>query len=199
MLFVFSAIVFVFLAVQLSMVALFLAAQLDQLVLARTAPSASVYNDAEKAMGHLNVALLGANTARSRMAECHEEKMSKCENRKAVREGGSDAAFKQAFAVSMQAPIGDIGARMSQLRNVEVTQPADEDDIDSRDLDLEAALAEVMELPSGADSDDDLKDASKNAEAANFPFCTIDPNIGIVDVVDERLDQLTKLSNSKKK
>ena len=29
--------------------------------------------------------------------------------------------------------------------------------------------------------------ASKNAEAANFPFCTIDPNIGIVDVVDERL------------
>ena len=41
--------------------------------------------------------------------------------------------------------------------------------------------------------------ASKNAEAANFRFCTIDPNIGIVDVVDERLDQLTKLSNSKKK
>ena len=41
--------------------------------------------------------------------------------------------------------------------------------------------------------------ASKNAEAANFLFCTIDPNIGIVDVVDERLDQLTKLSNSKKK
>ena len=41
--------------------------------------------------------------------------------------------------------------------------------------------------------------ASKNAEAANFPFCTIDPNIGIVDVLDERLDQLSKLSSSKKK
>ncbi len=41
--------------------------------------------------------------------------------------------------------------------------------------------------------------ASKNAEAANFPFCTIDPNIGVVDVVDERLDHLSKLSNSKKK
>ena len=41
--------------------------------------------------------------------------------------------------------------------------------------------------------------ASKNAEAANFPFCTIDPNIGIVDVVDERLDSLSKLSKSKKK
>ena len=41
--------------------------------------------------------------------------------------------------------------------------------------------------------------ASKNAEAANFPFCTIDPNIGIVDVVDQRLDKLTELSKSKKK
>ena len=41
--------------------------------------------------------------------------------------------------------------------------------------------------------------ASKNAEAANFPFCTIDPNIGIVDVIDERLDRLSKLSKSKKK
>ena len=41
--------------------------------------------------------------------------------------------------------------------------------------------------------------ASKNAEAANFPFCTIDPNIGVVDVMDERLDQLSSLSKSKKK
>jgi len=41
--------------------------------------------------------------------------------------------------------------------------------------------------------------ASKNAEAANFPFFTIDPNIGVVDVVDKRLDLLSKLSKSKKK
>ncbi len=41
--------------------------------------------------------------------------------------------------------------------------------------------------------------ASKNAQAANFPFCTIDPNIGIVDVPDERLDKLSSLSSSKKK
>ena len=41
--------------------------------------------------------------------------------------------------------------------------------------------------------------ATKNAEAANFPFCTIDPNIGVVDVPDNRLDALAKLSNSKKK
>ena len=41
--------------------------------------------------------------------------------------------------------------------------------------------------------------ASKNAEAANFPFCTIDPNIGLVDVPDKRLDKLSDLSSSKKK
>ena len=41
--------------------------------------------------------------------------------------------------------------------------------------------------------------ASKNAEAANFPFCTIDPNIGIVDVIDERLDQLQNYLILKKK
>ena len=41
--------------------------------------------------------------------------------------------------------------------------------------------------------------ASKNAEAANFPFCTIDPNIGIVDVIDKRVDSLSDLSKSKKK
>ena len=41
--------------------------------------------------------------------------------------------------------------------------------------------------------------ASKNAEAANFPFCTIDPNVGVVDVPDDRLDVLSKLSKSEKK
>ena len=41
--------------------------------------------------------------------------------------------------------------------------------------------------------------SSKNAQAANFPFCTIDPNIGIVDVPDKRLDALSSLSKSKKK
>ena len=41
--------------------------------------------------------------------------------------------------------------------------------------------------------------STKNAEAANFPFCTIDPNIGLVDVPDKRLDKLSDLSKSKKK
>ena len=39
---------------------------------------------------------------------------------------------------------------------------------------------------------------SNNAQAANFPFCTIDPNIGVVNVPDSRLDNLAKISKSKK-
>ncbi len=40
---------------------------------------------------------------------------------------------------------------------------------------------------------------SNKAQAENFPFCTIDPNIGIVSVPDKRLDKLASISNSKKK
>ncbi|MBF5058534.1 redox-regulated ATPase YchF [Candidatus Neptunochlamydia vexilliferae] len=36
------------------------------------------------------------------------------------------------------------------------------------------------------------------AGAENFPFCTIEPNVGIVNVPDDRLDVLSKLSKSKK-
>ena len=36
------------------------------------------------------------------------------------------------------------------------------------------------------------------AESANYPFCTIDPNVGLVNVPDERLNNLTELYNSKK-
>ena len=34
------------------------------------------------------------------------------------------------------------------------------------------------------------------AECANYPFCTIEPNVGVVPVPDERLDELTKMYNS---
>jgi len=40
---------------------------------------------------------------------------------------------------------------------------------------------------------------SYSADAQNFPFCTIDPNVGIVDVKDPRVDQLAELSHSQKK
>lgn len=41
--------------------------------------------------------------------------------------------------------------------------------------------------------------AKAPAEAANYPFCTIDPNIGIVDLPDERLDFMASVFQPKKK
>lgn len=37
------------------------------------------------------------------------------------------------------------------------------------------------------------------AESANYPFCTIEPNVGVVSVPDKRLDVLEKMYNTKKK
>lgn len=39
---------------------------------------------------------------------------------------------------------------------------------------------------------------SSAAAASNYPFCTIDPNVGIVEVYDPRLPELSKLSHSSK-
>lgn len=39
---------------------------------------------------------------------------------------------------------------------------------------------------------------TKSAQAQNYPFCTIDPNIGIVEVPDARLKKLSELSGSEK-
>ena len=38
----------------------------------------------------------------------------------------------------------------------------------------------------------------KQAEATNYPFCTIDPNVGVVKVPDSRLEQLAEISLPKK-
>ena len=40
--------------------------------------------------------------------------------------------------------------------------------------------------------------SSGKAEAANFPFCTIEPNLGVVTVPDSRLDELSRLVNPEK-
>src|ERR687885_207222 len=39
---------------------------------------------------------------------------------------------------------------------------------------------------------------TRKAQAANYPFCTIDPNVGVVTVPDPRLEVLSKLSSSQK-
>jgi ribosome-binding ATPase len=40
--------------------------------------------------------------------------------------------------------------------------------------------------------------ATQNAAAANYPFCTIEPNVGVVPVPDPRLDRLTAIANPAK-
>lgn len=40
--------------------------------------------------------------------------------------------------------------------------------------------------------------ATQNAEASNYPFCTIEPNKAIIPIYDKRLDKLSSLANSKK-
>ena len=37
---------------------------------------------------------------------------------------------------------------------------------------------------------------TRKAESANYPFCTIDPNVGVVTVPDARLDEIGTLSGS---
>ena len=39
---------------------------------------------------------------------------------------------------------------------------------------------------------------TRNAEAANYPFCTIDPNVGVVTVPDDRLEVLGKISKTQR-
>lgn len=39
---------------------------------------------------------------------------------------------------------------------------------------------------------------SSGVDASNYPFCTIDPNVGIVNLPDKRLDVLSKIYNTKK-
>jgi ribosome-binding ATPase len=39
---------------------------------------------------------------------------------------------------------------------------------------------------------------SRNAEASNYPFCTIEPNMGTIIVPDKRMDEMLRMYNSKK-
>ena len=56
----------------------------------------------------------------------------------------------------------------------------------------------VVGLPNGGKSTLFNAITKAGAQAANYPFCTIEPNVGIVAVPDERLDKLAALYDSKK-
>jgi len=40
--------------------------------------------------------------------------------------------------------------------------------------------------------------SNARAQAANFPFCTIEPNVGVITVPDERLTKLVEIDNPKR-
>ena len=56
----------------------------------------------------------------------------------------------------------------------------------------------ILGLPNAGKSTLFNSISTGKAEAANFPFCTIEPNLGVVTVPDSRLDELTKLVNPEK-
>ena len=93
-----------------------------------------------------------------------------------------------------------MGSARSQVRILSARFPAA--DCDRAPLALLSALmlsAGIVGLPNvGKSTLFNAVTRTRKAQAANYPFCTIDPNLGVVTVPDARLETLSKLSHSQK-
>src|SRR2546425_11448194 len=82
-------------------------------------------------------------------------------------------------------------SRMAPIFEVDISR--------SLRLDKQMLRAGIVGLPNvGKSTLFNALTRSRKAEAANYPFCTIDPNTGVVIVPDPRLEVLSKISKSKK-
>ena len=106
-----------FWTVKIGQVMKFIMLDLDLLVAARTTPSHSYVNMAERSMSLLNLALQHCALARSAMPEAYEKKMKGLSSVKYIRVAAyRDASLKERFMESTEKPISQIKSLFSRLQ-----------------------------------------------------------------------------------
>ena len=106
-----------FWTVKIAQVMKFIMLDLDLLVAARTAPSHSYVNMAERSMSLLNLALQHCALARTAMPEAYEKKMKGLSSTKSIRVAADrDASLKERFMESTEKPISQIKSLLIDFR-----------------------------------------------------------------------------------
>lgn len=85
---------------------------------------------------------------------------------------------------------------VGQIKRGAIAKPNEERESANHNMSLNIG---IVGLPNVGKSTLFQTITKKQVDCANYPFCTIDPNIGVVAVPDERVDKLVALTNSQKK
>ena len=101
-------------------------------------------------------------------------------------------------AIARRSPTAAFVARSSFTQSLRISQPSGRRSYSSTSLNMKLQTA-IVGLPNvGKSTLFNALTETQGAEAANYPFCTIEPNTGIVEVPDPRLGVLSKVSESAK-